>query len=68
MRTRNRTSSWVMPEDFEELLVVRFLRERLLLGQLELLLDVGVLDLDALVLGLARDPLRSDQELHDLIA
>ena len=52
----------------EELLVVLLLRERLLLLLLELLLDLGLGDLDVLLLGLAGHPLVLDEQLHDLVA
>ena len=52
----------------EELLVVGVLREALLLLLVEGLLDVGVGDLDALLLGLALEPLEGDQQLEHLVA
>jgi hypothetical protein len=52
----------------EELLVVRGLRERLLLLLVERLLDLGVGHLDALVLRLALDPLERDQQAEHLVA
>ena len=52
----------------EELRVVGFLREALLLLLVERLLDLGVRDLDAELLGLALDPLERRQELEHLVA
>ena len=52
----------------EELLVVRVLREALLLLLVEGLLDLGVADLDAHLLGLALDPDEGGQERQDLVA
>ena len=52
----------------EELRVVGFLGERLLLLLVEGLLDLLVGDLDVLLLGLALDPLEGDQQLHHLVA
>src|SRR5919108_412469 len=57
-----------LPGRREELLVVGFLRERLLLLLLEGLLDLRVGDLDALLLGLVLDPLERDQQPQDLVA
>ena len=52
----------------EELLVVGVLREALLLLLVEGLLDLGVGDLDPLLLGLALEPLEGDQQLQHLVA
>src|SRR5215204_302409 len=52
----------------EELLVVGLLRERLLLLLVERLLDLLVGHLDALLLGLALDPLERDQQPQHLVA
>ena len=52
----------------EELLVVGVLGEALLALLVEGLLDVGVGDLDPLLLGLALEPLEGDQQLEHLVA
>ena len=61
-------SSSVWPESLRNFCEVGVLGERLLLLLVEGLLDLGVGDLDVLLLGLALDPLEGDQQLEHLVA